>query len=369
MNISFIHTADIHIGKKFNVNFNSGEGKKRRREIWETFDKIIEVCIRNNVEFLLIAGDLVDAKHCTLDDMKRLSSKFSEARNTEIIITTGNRDPYTTYSLYRFIDWPSNVHIIDTTNQIRQIDFADKNLCVFSVGLDLKDKQKERTCLYDIEVNPSNINILLAHGDIFGNDTEDVKIDISRIESKFDYVALGHIHQYTEYSERIIYPGTPEPLDFSEKGQHGIVFCKLDKAGIEKVFVPTAKSRFISKEIFLQQDFSYDKILDIIKFSGDYISASKDYYRIILTGKVDMAIDMNRLKTEASSFFQYIEFVDDYLFHIDYDYWIEENDDNIIGQYFKQFKASGEENLNRQKSLLLGLSVLLNEKGRMTDGN
>jgi DNA repair exonuclease SbcCD nuclease subunit len=362
MNISFIHTADIHIGKKFNVNFNSGEGKKRRREIWETFDKIIEVCIRNNVEFLLIAGDLVDAKHCTFDDMKRLSAKFTEAKNTEIIIATGNRDPFTSYSLYKFIDWSNNVHIVDTTNEVKKISFEDKNLCVYSIGLDTKDRQKERTCLYDIEVNTSNINILLAHGDIFDNDTDDVRIDIQKIENRFDYVALGHVHQYTEYSERVIYPGSPEPLDFSEKGQHGIVFCKLDKSSLEKVFVPTAKSRFITKEIFLQQDFSYEKILDIIKFSGDYISASKDYYRILLTGKVDMTIDMNKLKTEASSFFQYIEFIDDYLYHIDYDYWIEENSDNIVGQYFKKFKSSGADNLDRQKSLLLGLGVLLKEK-------
>ncbi|HBH13165.1 MAG: Exonuclease SbcD [Clostridiales bacterium 38_11] len=362
MNISFIHTADLHIGKKFNVNFNSGEGKKRRREIWETFDKIIEVCIRNNIGFLLIAGDLVDAKYCTFDDMKRLSSKFSEAKNTEIIITTGNRDPYTNYSLYRFIDWSDNVHIVDTTDQIKKIGFKDKSLCIFSVGLDTKEKQNERTCLYNIEVDPSDINILLVHGDIFDNDTADVRIDIKKIENLFDYVALGHVHQYTEYSEKVIYPGTPEPLDFSEKGQHGIVFCKLNKSNLEKVFVPTAKSRFITKEIFLQPDFNYEKILDIIKFSGDYISASKDYYRIVLTGKVDMAIDMNRLKSEASSFFQYIEFVDDYLYQIDYDYWIEENSDNIVGQYFKQFKASETENLDRQKSLLLGLGVLLGEK-------
>ena len=58
MSISFIHTADIHIGKKFSVNFNVNESKKRRRELWETFDKIIELSIRNNIEILLIGGDL-----------------------------------------------------------------------------------------------------------------------------------------------------------------------------------------------------------------------------------------------------------------------------------------------------------------------
>jgi DNA repair exonuclease SbcCD nuclease subunit len=362
MDISFIHTADVHIGKKFSVAFNINESKKRRRELWETFDKIIEICIRNNVDFLFIAGDLTDGKYSTMEDVKRLVQKFGEAKNTNIIFTTGNRDPYAKYSLYKYVDWSENVYLIEETKNIQKIFFEDKNLCVYSIGFNNEDEMKERTSLYEVETNNDNINVLIIHGDIHGNDTVDLKIDVDRLNGKFDYIALGHVHQYMEYSERVIYAGTPEPLDFSEKGQHGVVYGKISKNNFEKVFVPVAKSRFITKEIFIQPEFGYEKILDIIKFSGDYISVSKDYFRIVLSGQVNMDIDIEGLKREASNYFQFIEFSDNYLYYIDYESLLNENNDNIIGDFIKYYQSKNEQNLKSQKSFLLGLDALMKEK-------
>lgn len=361
MSISFIHTADLHIGKKFDLNFNVGESIKRRIDLWETFDKIIELCIRNQIDFLFIAGDLTDGKYCTIEDIERLALKFNELKDTKVIVTTGNNDPYSKGSYYRYINWPENVYIVDTTDSVKKISFEDEELCVYSIGLDDKGIQEERKAIEDIEVNNQMINIFLAHGDIEDKDSLDLKIDIDSINNKFDYIALGHYHQYYENSERVIYPGTPEPLDFREQGQHGVVYGKIDKDNFEKVFLPTAKRRFIVKDLYLQSDYEHQKILDIIKFTGDYISVSKDYYKVILNGSVNMEMDMEKVKSEASKYFQYIEFVDNYMYDIDYELLIEEYKGNILGDFVKLIKEE-DKSISNQKTLLLGLDVLLKEK-------
>jgi DNA repair protein SbcD/Mre11 len=364
MDISFIHTADVHIGKKFTVGFNASENKKRRRELWETFDKIIEICIRNHVNFLFVSGDLTDAKYATMDDIKRLALKFKEAERTRIIITTGNRDACSDFLLYPYVDWSDNVYWIQEAGQIKKIEFPDKNLAVYGVGVDLHTPNQERHALYNLEIDRSQVNILLAHGDVYGNDPDNLKLDIERLENQFDYIALGHVHQYNEYNETAIYSGTPEPLDFSEKGQHGVVYGTLKKGHFEKVFVPVAKRKFITREIFIQPDYGYQKLLDIIKFSGDYISVSKDYFRIILTGEVSFDINMEKLKLEAASFFHYIEFDDQYLYAIDFEALLRENADNIIGDYIRHYQQNQDCDIECQKAFMLGLDALMKERVR-----
>ena len=46
----FIHTADIHL-----KNIND--------DVYETFVKIISMAKKDNIDFLLIAGDLFDTAH------------------------------------------------------------------------------------------------------------------------------------------------------------------------------------------------------------------------------------------------------------------------------------------------------------------
>ena len=41
MKLKFIHTSDLHLGKKFDIkNFSLKERGKRRQELWDSFDEI-----------------------------------------------------------------------------------------------------------------------------------------------------------------------------------------------------------------------------------------------------------------------------------------------------------------------------------------
>jgi len=98
-------------------------------------------------------------------------------------------------------------------------------------------------------------------------------------------------------------------------------------------------------------------LLDIIKFSGDYISVSKDYFRIILTGEVSFDINMEKLKLEAASFFHYI-------YAIDFEALLRENADNIIGDYIRHYQQNQDCDIECQKAFMLGLDALMKERVR-----
>ena len=46
---------------------------------------------------------------------------------------------------------------------------------------------------------------------------------------KFDYVALGHIHERKIDGSNIVYPGSLLSIGFDELGEHGIVIRRFEK--------------------------------------------------------------------------------------------------------------------------------------------
>ena len=49
----------------------------------------------------------------------------------------------------------------------------------------------------------------------------------------FDYIALGHIHKPIIISDNMAYCGSPEPLDFGEIGEHGIIQGIIEGRGLK----------------------------------------------------------------------------------------------------------------------------------------
>ena len=59
--VRFIHTGDLHLGLQFsNVSFDTKIANERRIELWNTFQRIVDKGIDDEVDFLFVAGDLFE---------------------------------------------------------------------------------------------------------------------------------------------------------------------------------------------------------------------------------------------------------------------------------------------------------------------
>ena len=54
--MKFIHTADIHLGAE--PDAGSSYTAKRPEELWNSFDRLLNICEEEQTDLLLIAGDL-----------------------------------------------------------------------------------------------------------------------------------------------------------------------------------------------------------------------------------------------------------------------------------------------------------------------
>ena len=61
--MKIIHTGDIHLDSKLSANLPKDKAKERGREILSTFVSMVEYAKQNDVDAILIAGDLFDTRN------------------------------------------------------------------------------------------------------------------------------------------------------------------------------------------------------------------------------------------------------------------------------------------------------------------
>ena len=87
--VKFIHISDVLLGT--DVDKETSWGDDRKKEIYETFEKIIERAADTRVDFLFIAGNLFDHKP---DDgeLAWLDGVFGRLKDTVVIYVAGSSD-------------------------------------------------------------------------------------------------------------------------------------------------------------------------------------------------------------------------------------------------------------------------------------
>ncbi len=290
--VKILHCADLHIGA--NVSFLGEKAEGRRREILLTFENIVDLCVTERVDVLLIAGDLFDSSNIESSFAEAVFNKIKSVPQLKVVYTAGNHDPFNPRSplANKSCD---NLYIFGSEESV--IKFPELNLNIYGQSFEtafLKGKEKP-----DLVGEEGTINISLLHGEL-GGDINSRYNAISReyIEgSRMDYIALGHIHKGTNVAEiggtRFAYSGCPEGQGFDELGEKGVLMGEIGKGICSLKFIPTAKRLHISEKIDIT---GCDNIPELIintlteKYGENY---SQNLYKIKLTGSVAEDFSIN----------------------------------------------------------------------------
>lgn len=335
--MKFIHTADLHLKRIFkNINIDKN---LRREDQWKCLEKIIEAS--NEVDFLMISGDLYEREYFTLSDIHRLLEAFKNTK-ARIIIALGNHDHYKEDSVFKNIKLPENVFVFPPYKKYFQFD--EFNLRIYGFSWE-KDLYKDYDLNFDLDKNYNNI--LVMHGTVDGLD-DYLPINIEKIRD-FDYVALGHIHKFMKINEKIFYPGSPEGLSFKETGPRYYIYGNLK----DKTLTTKQVECQIKKLENYKVDISEKNINEILE---ELSGLNKDtIYRLELLGK-NSEKDFY-IKTIKSRFdFEIIDKTEKYY---EIDKLIEENKNTYIENVFKDLKNS--QSPYKDKALDLAVKLLLGD--------
>lgn len=355
--MKFVHIADVHLGAV--PDSKMPWAKERKQEIWESFKNIIEVCNKESVDLLLIAGDLFH-KQPLVRDLKEVNYYFSKLETARVVIMAGNHDYIGPASNYSGFEWNERVHMF-LNDRVESFYFPDIHTMVH--GLSYRSRDIEEP-LYDYLRPPKDelIHILLAHG----GDEKNIPIDRKKLSaSRFDYIALGHIHKPEIISNNMAYSGSLEPLDKNETGKRGYIIGEITDGNERRTeirFVSSSHREYKKLNITVDKETTNGALLD--KITERLNTEGKQHiYQLFIEGFRDESIRFN-IDT-LYSLGNIIEVTDQSVPDYDFDAIYMENADNIIGMFIKKIRESEIQDEITRKALYYGMEALLEARERV----
>ena len=309
--VKFLHTADWHIGRKL-------QGLDLLEDQQFVLENLITEMKKINPDFLIIAGDLYDRSVPSKEATKLLQEllvKINIGCNIPIFAISGNHDSKERlaigeawFSKHKFY---LHTRLEQAFDKISYED-ADIYLLPYFEPFEAREYFEDATLtthnaatkrvideIYK-NLDTNKTNILVAHTFVSGGLETDSEREISvgtvenvavEVFDKFDYVALGHLHNPNAIKEtRLKYSGSPMAYSFSEASQtKGMRLIEVTKERYSEEFIPLKQKRKLHNI-----STSYEKVLTK-EFQQNY-DCKNNYFSMELSGLEGITDPLPRIK-------------------------------------------------------------------------
>ncbi|MBE7005139.1 MAG: DNA repair exonuclease [Ruminococcaceae bacterium] len=358
MSINFLHAADFHLDSPF-AGLPEEQAVFRRRESRELLDRLADYVNSNDIQLVLLAGDLFDGAAAYRETVERLPGVLGGMRS-RVFIAPGNHDPYTLRSPYATMDWPENVHIF-RTRQIERVVLPELSCAVY--GAAFTDASQEPGLLAGFSAPDDGLtHLMVLHGDLDAPSSRYGPVLREQIAaSNLDYLALGHVHSFggVQRAGRTVYAyaGCPEGRGFDETGDKGFLRGTIDRNEVDITYVPFAARRYWS----LRADVT-GRTPEEVLLAAMPETAASDLCRVTFVGETDEGgVNIKLLQERFAEKFYALSLRDET--HIRQDIWARADEDSLRGLFLRELRekydaAGDEERKKLELAARFGLAAL-----------
>ncbi len=325
--MKIIHTSDIHIDSPMTARLSRTEATERKREIFASFRRMIDIARSGNYDAVIIAGDLFDNECVSVRTLDAVIGAVEAASELTFLYLPGNHEKQRLIASGLKI--PTNLKIFGadwTYFKLGNVTFAGRE----SFSENMFD---------ELRLNEDDINIVVLHGELSRHTDSVSKIGTSEIEKlPIDYLALGHYHTYskTQIGNRCtaVYSGTPEGRGFDEAGEKGFCDINISEFGIRAKFVCSAARLLHIVDVDIT---GIEREIEIENRVSEALKEIKrgDLVRVVLTGEhsPESKRNIDALAERFSSFYYYFEAKDASRLKISSDEY--KNDKSLKGEFIR----------------------------------
>jgi exonuclease SbcD len=258
MAFRFIHTADLHLDsplrslamRKPDLAELIGDATR------QSLRSIVDLCIDEQVDALIIAGDLYDGDQTSMKTARFLAGQMQRLEEAGIgtYIIRGNHDALSRITQELIL--PPSVTLFGGRPTTSRIEAG--NLPVAIHGLSFSRPHAPDSLLerYRRPV-PDSVNIGIMHTSLAGAPGHDPYAPCRVTDLHdwgYDYWALGHVHSRADHagSRKVIMPGMPQGRDINEAGEKSVTLVTIrdDRSLlIEEHFTSTASFERLSVDL------------------------------------------------------------------------------------------------------------------------
>jgi len=316
--LTFIHTADVHLDAP--LQSLSGLYERRQHDVRRTLQKIADVVREKQVDFWLIAGDLLEYHGGRRSTALFLRDLFASVDPIPVCIAPGNHDPWLANSYYQTLEWPSNVFWF--TPEWGVYEFPEKSCAVYGWGFPQHHVLQSPLLQFPGKLPGYRHHLMVLHGTITSGEAGEhqpyAPVSIGELAAAgMTYAALGHIHKPNRFLHPArntliaAYPGSPEGLTSKEDGERCVLYGQVDDAGeVHLETIPVNSRTICRKEITLAGVETTEALIRLLesKLAAD---ADDDLLYVTLTGErpSHFVPSLDVLREHFSRFF-FIQFTD-----------------------------------------------------------
>ncbi|UJW77294.1 metallophosphoesterase family protein [Rhizobium sp. SL42] len=224
MPFRFVHTADIHLDSPLrSLALRNSEladligGATRQALV-----SVVDLCLEEQVDALVIAGDLYDGDQTSMKTARFLASQLERLHQAGIAVYVirGNHDALS--RITQELVLPPTVRIFGARAEVMEASGGELSVAIHGMSFSKPQAPDGLLPRYKSPV-PGAVNIGIMHTSLAGAPGHDVYAPCKVADlhaAGFDYWALGHIHQRSHHqgARTVIMPGMPQGRDINETG-------------------------------------------------------------------------------------------------------------------------------------------------------
>ena len=293
--VKFIHTADIHLDSPLKglETYEDAPVEEIRGATRRAFDNLIDLAIEEEVDFILIAGDLYDGDWKDYNTGLFFASRMGRLSKAgiKVFIVSGNHDAAS--QITKAMPLPDNVTLF-SSRKPQSVKLDDFGVIIHGQSYSFRAVTDNLASQYP--QNDSNyFNIGLLHTSLTGREGHEdyAPCTLDELKSKgYDYWALGHVHKREIVSEDpwIVFPGNIQGRHIKETGAKGATLVTMEEGRIAEVEKRELDVlRWATCQVDLSEcetsDMVYDAVRQGFEQELDQANGKSLALRLVLTGR------------------------------------------------------------------------------------
>ena len=305
--VRFVHAADLHLGARF----HSVSADDRRvadalvGAVPAALNRIVDLCIAERVDFLVIAGDVYDSASPTVRSRLAFSGAMARLAAADIpaYLVSGNHDPDDGPSAGEPLPTCVTRFRNDAVERLEHRDVSGELVCaLYGRSYPRSQVTEDYAAAFSRQLSdPLAIGVL--HTNVGGRPEHEDYAPSTGAElaaAGMDYWALGHIHASGQAAPGAPawYAGSPQGLQPNESGVHGclLVTCASGAAATVE-FRPTASVAWAHATADIGAACSVEDVRQAVDAACGAVleeTGGPASVRIELTGRSEVADQLSR---------------------------------------------------------------------------
>jgi len=290
----FLHSSDLHIGKRFGTMPEELRGRLRDAR-HTVLDRLAAQARKGGANTILLAGDSFDTETPSPAMLRQALAAMAGHAELRWVILPGNHDSLLADELWTATRaaLPGNV-VLATEPQPLVIE---PGVVLLPAPCTTRRPGRDLSAWMDDAATPEGaLRIGLAHGAVQSFSEDGGGLDIiapdRATRAGLDYLALGDWHGQTMIGPRSWYSGAPEPDRFKHEGPGSALLVSLSGPGAAPVVTPVETASFDWRMIPLDLLSGDDATSVLAKHLPTGASRRQTLLRLTASGRVRPAARM-----------------------------------------------------------------------------